>query len=73
MVIMFDICKTVIGRSTAERNDFADKSLCNGRKMFNITINDQGTILWEQLGKFSERIADIIQILEEIKMVSIYI
>ena len=51
--------------------DLAGQSFCQLIQVFNLTVDDQRAVVRQQLGKFAERMADIIKILEEIQMIRI--
>ena len=39
--------------------------------MRRIRIDDQGSVRWQQLGKFAEGMTDVVNILKKVQMVSI--
>ena len=54
-------------------NDFAGKILCDFFIIRDLTVDDQCSVSRKLLGKQAERMPDIIQIFEEIKMICINI
>ena len=52
-------------------NDLAGKSFDNFLIARCVRIDDQGSVRWQQLGKFAEGMTDVVNILEKVQMVCV--
>ena len=72
--IVRNISGSVIGFAVnAVSNDGAVKPFCDGLILRRICVDDQRTVFWKKLGKLTEGVSDIMDILEEIQMICINI
>ena len=71
---MENVGRTVVqGTVIAIDKNFTVK-ICNKiLQIRNLTVNDQSSVRRKQSGKLMERVADIVQILEKVQVILIYI
>ena len=71
---MENVGRTVVqGTVIAIDKNFTVK-ICNKiLQIRNLTVNDQSSVRRKQSGKLMERVADIVQILEKVQVIFIYI
>ena len=72
LFIVLNIGSTVIKRSfPTECHNATGKSVCNIREVFDVAVDHQGSVFRQEFCEKAERVADVIQILEEIQMIGI--
>ena len=72
--VICNICRAVITfRAVSEGNYPARQAAADLLIIFNIPVDDEKSFFIQLLRKETERMADIIQVLEEIQMISFYI